>query len=166
MGDSVKIGVISDTHIPDKAGVIPQAILDGFKGVDMIIHAGDLVDLSVLGQLKAVCANVKAVWGNMDPDEVRGRLTEKEIIAAGKYRIGLMHGYGAPNNLIELLSRAFKDDNVDVIIFGHSHAPFCQKVGGKLFFNPGSATDKVFSPYNSYGLIEINGDIDAKIIRI
>lgn len=162
----LKIGVISDTHIPEKAKSIPPKIMEGLKGVDMIIHAGDLVDLSVIEQLKAACPNVKAVYGNMDPSDVRKALPEKEIIQAEKYRIGLMHGYGAPVNLIELLSRLFKDDGVDMIIYGHSHSPENKKIGKVLFFNPGSATDKVFAPYNSYGIIEIDGGINAKVIRI
>jgi putative phosphoesterase len=163
----VKIGVISDTHIPDRAADIPKKILEDFKNADMIIHAGDFVDLSVFEKLKSLCSNIKAVWGNMDPDEVRKKLPQKEIIAIGDSKIGLMHGYGAPNKLIELLTAAFKEDGVNIIIFGHSHSCLNEEINGILFFNPGSATDKVFAPYNSYGIIEIkNGKIDAKIIKI
>ncbi|MFH1457723.1 MAG: metallophosphoesterase [Candidatus Omnitrophota bacterium] len=162
----MKIGVISDTHIPDRAEDIPKKILEDFAGVDMIIHVGDLVNLNVLKKLKSICANTKAVWGNMDPDEVRSQLPEKEVIKIGKYRIGIMHGHGAPANLIELLSSVFKHDNVDVIMFGHSHNSVNKKVGDILFFNPGSATDKVFAECNSYGIIEINDKIEARIIKI
>lgn len=162
----MKIGVISDTHIPDRAKDIPQKILEDFKNVDMIIHVGDLIDLKVLDKLKAVCNNVKAVWGNMDPDEVRKALPEKEILKIGNYNVGIMHGYGAPNKLIDLLSSVFKDSNVNLVVFGHSHAPVNEKRGDILFFNPGSATDKIFSPYNSYGIVEINDKIEARIIKI
>lgn len=166
MGDSMKIGVISDTHIPERANEIPQKILDDFKNVDMIIHAGDLVDLSVLEKLKSVCSNVKAVWGNMDPQEVRKKIPEKEILQIEKHRIGIMHGYGAPNNLVQQLSSIFKDDKVDMVIFGHAHYSVNERIGGILFFNPGSATDKIFAPYNSYGIIEINDKIEARIIKL
>jgi len=162
----MRIGVISDTHIPDKANAIPQKVLDEFKKVDMIIHAGDLVDLSVLEELKSTCKNVKAVWGNMDPQEARKVLSEKEILGVGKYKIGIMHGYGAPNRLVELLTEIFKNDDVDLIIFGHSHSPLNEKRGNILFFNPGSLTDKIFAPYNSYGIIEINDTIKAEIIKL
>jgi len=162
----MKIGVISDTHIPEKAKSIPPKILEGLKGMDMIIHAGDLSDLSVIEQLKSICPNIRAVYGNMDPSEVRKVLPERDIIKAGNYKIGLMHGSGAPMKLVELLERLFKDDAVDIIVFGHSHSPENKKVGNILFFNPGSATDKVFAPYNSYGIIEINGGIKAKVVRI
>ena len=162
----MRIGVISDTHIPDRASEIPKEILEDFKKTDLIIHAGDLVDLSVLEKLKSVCKNVKAVWGNMDPYEVRKKLPEKEILEVGKYRIGVMHGYGSPAKLIEFLANAFKSDKVDLVVFGHAHASFNEKRGDILFFNPGSPTDRVFSPYNSYGIIEINDMIEAKIIKI
>lgn len=163
---SIRIGVISDTHIPDRTAGIPQKILDGFKNVDMIIHAGDLVELSVLQDLKSVCKKVIAVYGNMDSPETREKLPEKEIIKAGKYKIGVIHGYGHPAKLVELVGQQFKGDDVDVIIFGHSHLPFNEKRGGILYFNPGSATDKIFSPYNSYGIIELNDTIEAQIIKI
>jgi len=162
----MKIGVISDTHIPDKAKQIPKAILDAFKNVDMIIHAGDLVDLSVLNELKGVCKDVLAVRGNMDPEEVKNKLKEKEILQIGKHRIGIMHGFGAPNNLPESLIKEFKDDGVDIIIFGHSHNSMNEVKDGILFFNPGSATDKIFADFNSYGIIEVNDKIEARIIKI
>ena len=162
----MRIGVISDTHISDQAKDIPQAILEDFKNVDIIIHVGDLVDLSVIDKLSAVCKNIKAVHGNMDPHDVRKKFPEKEIITIGNYRIGIMHGNGPPLGLIGLLESSFKNDNVNLIIFGHSHTPLVEKRGDILFFNPGSPTDKLFAPYNSYGIIEINDKIEAKIIRL
>jgi len=162
----MRIGVISDTHIPDRAKEIPKKILDDFKNVDMIIHAGDLVDLAVLEKLKSVCSNVKAVWGNMDPDNLKKMLPEKEIFTIGKHKIAVMHGYGAPDYLIAKLSAIFKNEGVDIIIFGHAHFSVNEKVDGILFFNPGSATDKVLTPYNSYGIIEVNDKIEAQVIKL
>jgi len=112
----MKIGVISDTHIPDRAKEIPRKILEAFKEVNMVVHAGDLVEVRVLEELKTVCRNVKAVWGNMDHYEVKKELPEKEIFAVGNYKIGIMHGYGHPNKLIDLMSEVFKKDNLDLII--------------------------------------------------
>lgn len=162
----MKIGVISDTHINHKSADLPEEIVEAFKNVDMIIHCGDLVDLSVVEKLKNLCKNVKAVYGNMDPAELKDKLPEKEIITVGKFKIGVAHGYGAPNGLVELLTKIFKDEGVDIIVFGHSHKPLNEKRGNILFFNPGSPTDKVFSPYNSYGILDITDKIEAKIIKI
>lgn len=162
----MKIGVISDTHISDKSRVIPKEILEAFKHVDMVIHAGDLVDMSVLDKLKSICKNVKAVRGNMDPPDVKNKLPEKDIIAVGRHKIGVMHGYGHPGSLVDILKEAFKNDAVDIIVFGHSHMPTNERMGTVLFFNPGSPTDKIFSPYNSYGILEINDEIKGSIIKI
>ncbi|PIP20644.1 MAG: YfcE family phosphodiesterase [Candidatus Omnitrophica bacterium CG23_combo_of_CG06-09_8_20_14_all_40_11] len=162
----MKIGVIADTHIPDCGKEIPQQILEAFKKVDMVIHAGDLVDLNVLDKLKAVCKNVRAVWGNMDSYEVRKELPEKEIIELGNYKIGIIHGYGHPNKLIDLVTGIFKNDFINLIIFGHSHSALNEKRGNIIYFNPGSPTDKIFALHNSYGIIEINDKIEAKIIKI
>jgi predicted phosphodiesterase len=77
-----------------------------------------------------------------------------------------MHGSGAPDRLVDFLSAIFRDESLDLIIFGHSHVPLNEKRGKTLFFNPGSPTDKVFSPYNSFGIIEINDRIEARIIKL
>lgn len=162
----IRIGVLADTHMPDRAVNLPQKMLDDFKRVDMVMHLGDLVELSVLDKLRSVCKNVTAVWGNMDSPDVREALPEKKIIKVGKYRIGLTHGFGHPGKLIELIAQQFKNDKVDIILFGHSHLPLNETRNGVLFFNPGSPTDKIFSPFNSYGIIEVNDDINARIIEI
>ena len=162
----MKIGVIADTHIPDRAGDIPQQIMENFKNADMIIHAGDLVNLSVLDKLQALCKDIRAVYGNMDSDDVRKKLPQKQLIKVGNYNIGVMHGHGNPNKLMDFMAEQFKNHNVDLLIFGHSHYALNEKKGNILYFNPGSPTDKIFAPYNSYGLIEINDKIEAKIIKL
>lgn len=161
-----RVGVISDTHFKDSRQKLPKQVIEDFKKTDMVIHCGDLVDLSVLQQLKKCCKNVYAVWGNMDPVEVKDALPEKEIIKIGNYRVGLIHGWGPPARLPDIVMEKFRDDNVDVIIFGHSHACMNEKRDGILLFNPGSATDTIFCPFNSYGIIEFNDKISAKIIRM
>ncbi len=162
----MKIGVIADTHIPVNADTIPKKVLEAFKGVDIIIHAGDLVDLSVIDTLKNACKEVIAVAGNMDSQKIKTKLPEKKIIKIGNYKIGVMHGYGHPNSLIELTTKIFKNDNVNIIIFGHSHTALNEKKGDILYFNPGSPTDTIFAAYNSYGILEINDKIEGKIIKL
>ncbi len=161
----MRIGVISDTHIPDKCEHIPGVILEAFKNVDMVIHVGDLVNLKVISELESVCPKVLAVSGNMDQKEVTKIYPSKQIVEIAGFKIGLMHGYGAPINLINILKDAFKNDACNVIIFGHSHKAMNENIQGVLFFNPGSATDFLCEA-NSYGIIEINKVIKAKIIQI
>jgi hypothetical protein len=162
----LKIIVISDTHISDKVDALPVRLLEEIKNADMVIHAGDLVSLDLLKQLKSLCKDVKAVWGNMDPQEVRDELPQKEVFKAGNFTIGLYHGYGAPNNIFGVLNSEFKNDKLDVIVFGHTHSAFNEKKGDVLFFNPGSLTDKLCSDCNTYGIIEINDKIQARIVKI
>jgi len=79
----------------------------------------------------------------------------------------LIHGSGHPNKLIDFTGEVFKNEKVDVIVFGHSHTPINERRAGVLYFNPGSPTDKIFSPYNSYGILEIiDSKIEGKIIRL
>lgn len=160
----MRIGVISDTHIPRAAPDIPKEVYNEFKKVDLILHAGDLLKLRVLDKLKKL-APVKAVYGNMDEREVRLNLPEKELVNINNnFKIGLIHGRGAPFNLINTVRNEF--DKVDAIVFGHSHSPVNEVRDGILFFNPGSPTDKIFAPYNSFGILEVNQTIKGRIIRL
>jgi hypothetical protein len=162
----LKIVVISDTHLTEKADMLPVKLLEEIKSADMVVHAGDFVSLELLKEIKSFCKDVKAVWGNMDPQEIRDELTQKEIFKVGNFKIGLYHGCGAPSSIVDILSAEFKNDKPDVIIFGHSHSAMNEKRGGILFFNPGSPTDKVFAASNTYGIIEINDSIESRIVEI
>jgi putative phosphoesterase len=160
----VKILVLSDTHIPRAASDLPQEVYEYIQSVDMILHAGDFSEMRVLENLKKMKKTV-AVCGNMDSEDIKRTLNHKETIKAGKYKIGLIHGYGPPSSLSELVQREFK--NVDVIVYGHSHTPTNFVKDGVLFFNPGSPTDKVFATYNSYGILHLTEkSIKGEIVKI
>ena len=162
----MKIGVVSDTHVPISVPELPGDLIKALKGCDLILHAGDLVDLSVVKALEKI-ARLEAVYGNMDSVKVCSRLKNKRIISAGNKKIGLMHGYGKPESLVNVLKEEFFAEKPDIIVFGHSHIPMNEYIGNTLFFNPGSATDVVFAPYRSYGIIEIKeGRITAKIHKL
>ncbi len=160
----MKIGVLSDTHIPRAAHELPREICRAFKNVDLILHAGDLINISVLDKLNTL-ARTEAVHGNMDEPEVRKSLPAKKIIKAGDFRIGLVHGSGMPFRLINTVHTEFSE-KVDAIVFGHSHSPVNEVRDGILFFNPGSPTDKIFARYKSYGILTANKDLKGEIIRL
>jgi putative phosphoesterase len=160
----MKIAVLSDTHIPLTSSDLPKEVYQGIAGVNMILHAGDIVEEEFLEKLSTI-APVRAVCGNMDDEKIGRKLPKKDILRVEGVSIGLIHGWGPPSGLIEVVDREFK--NVDAIVFGHSHNPLSEVRGGVLFFNPGSPTDKIFAPYNSYGILEVRGKIiTPKIIRI
>ena len=163
----MKIGVISDTHIPKSADKIPDSVFNAFKGVDMIIHAGDIADMGVLDELRKITPNIEAVFGNMDSSASQSSLPIKKTIDVNGKRISIMHGWGPPVGLRMRVWNEFKEEKPNVVIYGHSHKAENKIVDGVLFFNPGSPTDKRFAGKNSIGLMTIeNGKIDAQIIDL
>lgn len=160
----MKIGVLSDTHIPKAALDLPEEVYYDFVNVDLIFHAGDLVELSVLRNLEKL-APVKAVCGNMDVGAVQKILPKKLVVTVGKFKIGLIHGFGPVKGLEQRVKAEF-DKDVHMVVFGHSHMPLSEKIGKTKLFNPGSPTDKVFAPYNTYGILDVENEIVERIIRI
>jgi putative phosphoesterase len=157
------IGVLSDTHSLN----IPASLIERFKSADLIIHAGDICDLQTLKLLKKI-APTKAVSGNMDDSALKKELPLKEIIGCDGLKIGVTHGHiGESREALKNAMSAFKDDKMDVVIFGHSHHALNEKMGSTLYFNPGSPNDVIKAKFFSYGLISIDeGKIKAEIIRI
>lgn len=155
-----KIGVIADTH-GDK---IPDKVFDLFNDVALILHAGDILDLGVMDKFEKI-STVIAVYGNMDSSIVREKLPKKVIIKINNFKIGLMHGYGAPDGLADRVKNQF-DEKLDCIVFGHSHWPYNEIKDNILFFNPGSPTDKVFTDINSIGILKLNKKIEGEIIKL
>lgn len=158
------IGVLSDTHIPYRAKRLPEIVLNKLNGVDLIIHAGDWQTIEVYDVLRTI-APVEGVAGNTDGEEVIRRLGWKKIIQAGPYRIGIVHGHGGDRTkTVDRALNTFSSDQVDVIIFGHSHIPLLEERDGIILFNPGSPTDKRRQPKYSFGLVQITNQIVAKHI--
>ncbi|MEN2775467.1 metallophosphoesterase [Acetivibrio clariflavus] len=153
--NTVTIGVLSDTHIPSRGKAIPDIVLEAFKGVDMIIHAGDLIKDYVIYELEEI-AEVYAVAGNNDDFFMQSKLGMKKILDVSGVKIGITHGHiGYGGNALKNAINLFKNDPVNCVIFGHSHAPHNEEIEGVLFFNPGSPTDKRWQPYYSYGILKI-----------
>jgi len=159
----MNIGVISDTHSLN----IPVLLIERFRSVDLIIHAGDICDAHTLKLLKKI-APTKAVQGNMDEMALKKELPLSEIIDIGGIRIGVTHGHmGDTREALKNAMSAFKDDKIDVVIFGHSHQAFNEQLSGTLYFNPGSPNDVIKAKFFSYGLISVvAGKIKAEIIKL
>ena len=125
----VRIGVISDTH-----DFFDKKIRDLFQGVDHIIHGGDIGLPWIILQLEEL-APVTAVIGNAD-EGINYKETELVQIGARKF---MVHHIVDPKNLTEKLKRKISRENPDVVVFGHTHKPFCETIGSTLFLNPGYA---------------------------
>ena len=158
----MRILAISDTH----SQTLPKMLQNEIHNVDIVVHVGDFCDMEVLSRLKKD-KEVKAVFGNMDGLELRQALPRQAIFRCEEVTIGLVHGEGAPDKIEERVGKMFEGQSVDAIIFGHSHAPFNKVINGILFFNPGSPTDTIRSPYLSYGILEVKGkSIKGQIVKI
>ena len=151
----MKIGVISDTHV-DLLRRVPAPVLKALSEVDLIVHAGDFTEIAALEGLRRL-GEVKAVAGNMDSDEIKRLLPRKETFLIGGRRIGLTHGSGPPWGIADRVRGMFED--VDVIIYGHSHQPASECIRGTLLFNPGRAR-------KSFGILTIGDEIKAEIVAI
>jgi putative phosphoesterase len=135
------VGLISDTHIPVRARVIPKAVFEIFENVDYIIHAGDLVELAVIDELEQL-APVLAVYGNMDGPEVSGALPKLNSLKIFDWKIGVMHDPGSLFGIGKMREIARKNE-FNVFVYGHSHSPSMKWEGKTLFINPGSPTNPI-----------------------
>ncbi len=151
------IGCLSDTHVPRRARHLPSEVYEALEGVDLILHAGDLVSEDVLADLEPL-ARVEAVAGNMDPAPLPTRLGRAVLVEIGPWRVGLVHGdRGEASNTPERAREAFNEAEADAVVFGHSHQPLVEVRDGVLLLNPGSPTDCHFAPYPTYGLLTLPG---------
>jgi len=159
----VKIGIISDTHIRSSAKLLPNIIYEAFDGVDMILHAGDILIEEVIIELETI-APVYAVAGNNDGYDLLYKYRTKKIIEVNGKRIGLTHGSSSRERTYMNAFAEFAEDKVDCVVYGHSHKPHNEVIDGVLFFNPGSPTSKRFEPRYSLGLLHVDEDIKGEIV--
>ena len=145
-----RIGVIADTH-----GRFDPAVRRHFRGVDRIIHAGDIGDHSVLERLKEI-APVIAVSGNIDDDESGEDFPSERVIEFAGHRIAIRH-IVYEGGKIRKDARAFLDrEQPDVCIFGHTHQPKVEQLGPTLLMNPGSAGPKRFALPRGVGMLVVS----------
>jgi putative phosphoesterase len=158
------IGVISDTHIPDRASKIPEIIFSIFKDVEMIFHLGDLTSPHVKADLEKI-APTYCVQGNMD--RYNGlNLPKNKIIEVEGIKIGLNHGEVYPRGDTQQLKYIALQLDVKVLITGHTHQAFINEIGDILLLNPGSPTVPRLTDPTVMILDVENGQVNAKIIKI
>ncbi|MCA1030343.1 metallophosphoesterase [Bacillus timonensis] len=156
-------GVISDTHIPRRRKDFPRFVLDYLQKVDVILHIGDWQDLSVYKELEEI-APVIGVAGNVDSEEIVTYLGYKKMIYINEYKIGIVHGHGTGKTTEKRALEAFETEEVDCIIFGHSHIPVKKYSDNILLFNPGSPTDKRRQKMYSFGVLKVGEELTAEHI--
>ena len=151
--------VLADTHIPRRARTLPEELVPHLRRADLILHAGDLLEASLLDEL-AFYAPVRAVRGNVDLPGVD--LPETLEFDFGGARIAMIHDSGRKEGRRRRLNKRFPDARA--IVFGHSHVPFLEDEDGLLLLNPGSPTDKRRQPRRTFALLRAgDGDVRAEI---
>jgi uncharacterized protein len=140
----MRIGVISDTH-----NYLDPRIRGLFAGVDHILHAGDIGQPAIILALEQI-APVTAVLGNTDDPGFHYRQTEVVELAGHKF---LLHHIVHPGALADPIKARIARERPDVVVFGHTHKPFSERIGGTLFFNPGYAGKARFGLERSVALL-------------
>ncbi len=154
--------VIADTHIPRRAKALPEGLIAYLKRADLILHAGDLMDLALLDELTSY-APVKAVRGNLDPPEAD--LPETLEFGFGGAGMAMIHDPGRKEGRRRRLKRRFPEARV--VVFGHSHIPFLEDEDGFLLLNPGSPTDRRRQPHHTFALLHTReGNVRAEILAL
>jgi putative phosphoesterase len=151
----MRIGIISDTH-----GLLRPEIFEVFRGVDRILHAGDVGEPDLLRELELL-APVTAVWGNTDGLELRGSVAERIETRLEGFDFLLIHGHQLGVPTPEGLHEAYPD--AEVIIFGHTHQPFLGIIDEVVtVMNPGGAGPFRFGLPASVGIMELEAGIPPR----
>ncbi|MBS4196225.1 metallophosphoesterase family protein [Lederbergia citri] len=154
----MKIVITADTHMPRMAKKLPVRLVEELENADLIIHAGDWQTFEVYEKLREY-APIEGVAGNIDGEDLQNFFGKKKILTLGSITIGLTHGDGKGKTTERRALEIFKDEQIDLLIFGHSHIPLMKKVGNITLFNPGSPTDKRRQKQFSFGVLSITKNI-------
>jgi uncharacterized protein len=149
----VQLLLIADTHVPRRARDLPAQVWDEVDRADVVLHAGDWVDIALLeallDALEARAARLVACWGNNDGPALRQRLPERADAMLGGLRFTVVHETGAAGGREARMARQYPD--TDVLVFGHSHIPWdTTTTSGLRLLNPGSPTDRRRQPFCTY----------------
>lgn len=140
------IGVVSDTH-----DFLDPRVPDHLKGVEHILHGGDIGSPAIILELGLI-APVTAVAGNTDDPGLHYRHTEVVSLSSRKV---LLHHIVNPLHPTDELRDRIARERPDVVVFGHTHKPFCETIGGVLFLNPGYAGKPRFGMQRSLALLDL-----------
>lgn len=169
----MRIGLISDTHLPEAGKVLPPQVAKVFRDVDLILHGGDLHILDVLDALEKM-APVLCARGNGDmwlPED--HRLNDTQVVTVDGLRIGLCHGLALPEEppwrtLEKLMNRDFGGP-VDIVVHGDTHVECVEYFKRTLLVNPGSPTlpHNLTGRLGTVGLLHIvDGKAEVRIVDL
>lgn len=154
---------MADTHVPKRAKDLPAELWSAVDAADLVIHAGDWVEVDLLDRLERRSRRLLACWGNNDGPELRRRVPEFASAEIGGLRIGVVHETGPATGRQQRCESSFPD--LDLLCFGHSHIPW-DSTGrsGLRLLNPGSPTDRRRQPYRTYLSFELDAGSIADVV--
>ncbi|MEV6830671.1 metallophosphoesterase [Amycolatopsis sp. NPDC051102] len=154
----MRLLLISDTHLPARARELPPQVWAEVAGADVVVHAGDWVDVALLDELEERSKRLIGVYGNNDGPALRARLPEIARADLDGVRLAVIHETGAKQGREQRCDAQFPD--TDVLVFGHSHIPWDTVApSGLRLLNPGSPTDRRRQPYCTYQTCRIENGV-------
>lgn len=149
LGWGVRLGLTADTHVPKRARDLPEPLWRAVEAADVVVHAGDWVDVGLLDAVEARARRLVGVYGNNDGTALRARLPELARVELAGVRLAVVHETGPAGGRENRCMRRFPD--CDVLVFGHSHIPWDSTApNGLRLLNPGSPTDRRRQPVATY----------------
>ncbi|MGN7967526.1 metallophosphoesterase family protein [Microbacterium sp. 22179] len=156
---ATRLLLLADTHVPARAKRLPDAVWREVDRAEVVIHAGDWVDLATFETLDARAAQLIGVWGNNDGADLRERMPEFAVEAIEGLTVGVVHETGAATGRERRMDLAYPDAALDVLVFGHSHIPWDSRTPrGIRLLNPGSPTDRRRQPVCTLMTAVVDGD--------
>lgn len=155
----------ADTHVPTRARDLPEPLWRAIDAADVVVHAGDWVEVGLLEAMQVRAARLVAVYGNNDGPGLRARLPEFTRVELAGVRLAVVHDTGPATGRERRCEARFPD--CDVFVFGHSHIPWDSVTpAGMRLLNPGSPTDRRRQPVATYLTAEIHdGNLDAVVLH-
>ena len=163
--ESMRLLLMSDTHIPGRGRRLPEAVWREVDTADVVVHAGDWVGLALLDELHARARQLIGVVGNNDGPELRARLPEVATANLAGVRLAVVHETGPASGRERRCAARFPDS--DLLVFGHSHIPWDTVASSGLrLLNPGSPTDRRRQPTHTWMTAEIvDGRLDDVVLH-
>jgi len=144
-----RLVLISDTHMPKRAKDLPRPVWEAIEAADVVFHAGDWVEPSVLDAIEARAHRLIGVVGNNDGPSLRARLPEVARVELQGLRFTVVHDTGPATGREKRCDASYP--GTDVLVFGHSHIPWDTTTpNGMRLLNPGSPTDRRRQPHATY----------------
>jgi hypothetical protein len=161
----VRLVIMADTHVPKRARDLPAPLWEAVDAADVVVHAGDWVDVGLLDALEARAARLIGVYGNNDGSGLRARLPEIAHADLDGLRLAVVHETGPAAGRERRCAERF--GGRDLLVFGHSHIPWDTTApGGLRLLNPGSPTDRRRQPHATYVTARVaDGRLDEVVLH-